>query len=66
MIYYGLVDETKDIREAILEILDIPRLTRSVIENAIANFLEQNEIKVKGCRGKCWSAQPTFNWKNSV
>ena len=61
-----MVDETKDIREAILEILDIPRLTRSVIENAIANFLEQNEIKVKGCRGKCWSAQSTFNWKNSV
>ena len=66
MIYYGLVDETTDIRETILEILDIPRLTRSVIENAIANFLEQNEIKVKGCIGKCWSAQSTFNWKNSV
>ena len=66
MIYYGLVDETKDIRETILEILDIPRLTKSVIENAIANFLEQNEIKVKSCRGKCWWAQPTFNRKNSV
>lgn len=60
------MDENKDIRERLLEFLEITRLAASVIGNVILNFLEQKEIELKTVEDNAMTVRATCNQRKEV